>query len=402
MSRFVKRIDINTDAIDYTKIDFGTSGTKVNAASLPVVGLGSVIDSSNVNDAIFELANKNIGVWNQVDNVAMFGNYLDVTDYIENTTPKVSFEEGTGTYVDAIGNYNDGVDLPLTTTNVTQYGKPGYCKIVDANTKDVIDNIEGHEIYGIMYYDLDTNKFFLCFYTEIIGLGQTKVDVFVSQNINFTYTEVFAFNRLPADALCRSGFVGFTDSSNVISLIDTAAGLGDFLNKIQVKLEDDGILNFNTSGEITCEHGSITAEYINFGLDANMVSASIIPIEDAGDYFTIKNVESALQELAPLILPLGNQEITLDNTDISNGYKLLSSKISGPAGEKKSVTVTYVGCGALYYGRDFTLMNNDLNDASYIIFKASATISGINTIVCPSAGIDYLLINGDKINIIYQ
>lgn len=782
MSRFVKRIDIKSNQIDNERIDFGTSGTQVNAASLPIINMEGIIDATNTNDAILEIASKNIGIWNQVDYVSVSGYYVDVTDYITNIIPKVSMEDGIGTFVDAIGNYNNGLDLPSSTTNVIKYGKPGYCKIIDSTTKDVINDANGHEIYGVMFYDLDTGKFFLCFYSDVeitvdtitpqmvtnttpspfvvtgskspilgtdyynffdqytdnfnvvcysgtsgdiqiytedlytverynlAGLGiypnstyevtnetvlllecngtnnsttftdsaagktasvvgdskistsqykfggssayfdgtgdyltfssnddfkftagtdftvdlwyrpvtqtnnyerifelgdgwnatdlmiidrhpdaptklsvlsvdlnmsvivsttsinnnqwyhialtrngsnlylfingnlegtalynydintttktfcvagntlgrccncyidmvrvvkgtalwtssfivlpdaagftdialkdwtletsengtdwtvadtqtnqtdwtenesrsfelsspvtanyfkiactdnngnsnyttfgeldligytyvpalsnlrQIKVNIPTSQNINFTYTEVFNFNKMPADALCRSGFVGFMDSINVINLIDDNAGLIDYLNKIQINLENGGILEFDTDGSIKCKQSGITSEYISFGLSANMVSASALPIEDVNNYFISNNVEGALNELAPLVLPLRNEEYTINNTDISNGYIIFTCKINGSAGEKKQCNITLSGCGELCYGTDYTLMNNDANEHAVLIFNTSCTVPGITTVVHPSAGINVLM-NNDKINLIYQ
>lgn len=59
-------IEIGTDAIDDTKINFGTVGSQVNASDLPIIDSGNNFSGSNVEAALAELAS---GVGNSVTSV---------------------------------------------------------------------------------------------------------------------------------------------------------------------------------------------------------------------------------------------------------------------------------------------------------------------------------------------
>jgi len=89
---------------------------------------------------------------------------------------------------------------------------------------------------------------------------------------------------------------GTTISVDVTDIIDTAAGLTESLNNIQVNLDPTGGLGFN-SGAIQITSAGIKDYMVDWGTSTGQVSAGDIPIADAGGYFAIDDVESALQQL---------------------------------------------------------------------------------------------------------
>jgi len=102
-------------------------------------------------------------------------------------------------------------------------------------------------------------------------------------------------------------------SVDVTDFIDTAAGLTESGNDIQVNLDASGALSFNAgaiqvtvddssigingSNQLYVKDDGITDAMISWGTSTGQVSAEDMPIADAGGYFTTDNVEAALQEL---------------------------------------------------------------------------------------------------------
>ncbi len=147
--------------------------------------------------------------------------------------------------------------------------------------------------------------------------------------ITFTVGDVVGTNDIEfsyfSNPAALTAGTGIDIAANVISvdvtdIIDTNYGLTEALNKIQVALQANGGLQFNSSskaievitdgssvelsgaGAIQVKADGIKDTHIDWGTGAGQVSAGDVPIADAGSLITATDVEGALQEIAGKVL----------------------------------------------------------------------------------------------------
>lgn len=148
------------------------------------------------------------------------------------------------------------------------------------------------------------------------------------------------------------------------------------------------------------ESGEWAFDETNDALSLRGTPISSTPPED-NDLLIYNEGEWALSNIENIRDSLRRYEKSLLASDIANGYVKCAIKASGNAGEITGAQLIPVGGGLQRYGIDYTAMNDDLNENTYVIFKHSTTIPGIGEPVCPTVGLTSLLEEGDILQIFY-
>jgi len=198
---------------------------------------------------------------------------------------------------------------------------------------------------------------------------------------------------------------GTTISVDVTDIIDTAAGLTESLNNIQVNLDAAGALSFdgitgaikvnvdnssieiNLSDQLQVKADGIKDSHIDWGTSTGQVSAGDMPIVDAGDYFAIHNVEDALQQLGSSMVA----SYAFGTFVPTAGASIVADTGADTATLTASDGAIAITGTALTDTLDFTITSTGIKD--YMIFFSTSTggVSAVDIPVLDTA--DYFTIN---------
>lgn len=335
----------NADQVDDTHIDWGSGANQINASKVPILDADSIWTATNVDDALDEMAEQLIGMFDFVAGFTADGGSDDADTAIDAAaivnTARTNWTAGKGVFVDASGNYSSGASLPANGVQVTELGTPGCVFIRDNVTKDSITDGAGNNVYGILFYDTSDSKYYIKYFSDVDDV-QTAYTGLSSKVIDFYFVELFYLKGLDPKAIVKGGILGGTDV-------------------------------------------------------ASTVNAATVTIADADGNYTAANVEAALAEQMAILA-----KATLSSGDISAGWKSFATKARGAAGEKTYVQLTPIGGPPQQYAVDYTAMNNDANEALIIIWKTSGAVTGIASPTYPSTGLAAKLAENDIIQIAYN
>ena len=183
-------------------------------------------------------------------------------------------------------------------------------------------------------------------------------------------------------------------SVDVTDIIDTAAGLTENLNNIQVNLDAAGALSFdgitgaikvnvdnssieiNISNQLQVKADGITDAMINWGTSTGMVSAGDVPIVDVGNYFAIHNVEDALQQLGSSMVA----SYAFGTFVPTAGASIVADTGADTATLTASDGAIKITGAALTDTLDFTITSTGIKD--YMIFFSTST-GGVSAVDIP-------------------
>ena len=176
---------------------------------------------------------------------------------------------------------------------------------------------------------------------------------------------------------------GTTISVDVTDIIDTAAGLTESLNNIQVNLDAAGALSFdvgaiqvnvddssieiNISNQLQVKADGIKDSMIDWGTSTGQVSGGDIPLVDAGDYFAINNVEDALQQIGSSLA----SNYAFGTFVPTAGTSIIADTTADTATLTASDGAIAITGTALTDTLDFTITSTGIKD--YMIFFSTST-----------------------------
>ena len=432
IERSASGLRVKADGINDLHIDWGTGPNQVSAEDVPLADTNNFFSTDNVEAATEALAGKFIlyrHFTTSFQNVQAVANNGDTSTNTFDTAIK------------SIAGHNNGGGNSTTTGVVVNATREYQIPIRDHNTQDPIADSNGNEVYARLSWNSGTSEYIIEYYSMVSGTetaynGFTTSDhvdlgyVFFSQNfINLPWADVFLTSSWQDVAVSSSTTVlddnvivdgmtdllaGLTTQAQVNAKLDdlgsTANGEGASLIAIEdaanwfsgsdvesalTELESaiggtNSATRDYTENNVIADNEALVASLDKLDLKwGDLAStntgegASLVGIEDNGNYFTSTDVEGALQELAQDIANASTSktfEIVLTATDIANGYVQLSSQVVGTA-LNNVVTVDLFNCrttdgGRADYQDEAIIMRNDAGDTDYLVWLNGVTPPG--------------------------
>lgn len=215
----------------------GLTGGAGSAYSVEAKDSSIAVDSDGIS------VSKMLGVYDQVNtqSVNASSTYADVDEGVRavaSTDSAVTALTNAGVLVDASGAYGFPNPTLPTPVQVLRFGDVGTVVLRDSTTGDAIDDGAGNEVYGVMFYDTDNNRFYLGFFSDIETVQTEYTFGGSPTTIDFKFVEIFGFADLPASALL--GMPG--------AFINIGGGAGGDITAVSA---GNGLSGGGTSGSVS-------------------------------------------------------------------------------------------------------------------------------------------------------
>jgi len=437
IERSASGLRVRADGINDQHIDWGTGANQVSAEDVPLADVNNYFSTDNVEAGLNAVAGKFIlyrHFTTSFENVQAVAN--------DNDTTTNTFD----TAIKGIAGHNNGGGNSTTTGVVVNATREYAIPIRDHNTQDPIKDTNGNEVYARLSWNAGSSEYIIEYYSMVSGTetaynGFTTGDridlayVFFSQNlINLPWADVFltsswqdiavsSSTTIPDDNVIVDGMTdllaGLTTQAQVNAKLDdlgsTANGEGASLiaiedagnwfagTNVEAALSEissaiggtDSATRDFTENNVLADNDAIVAALDKLDLKwgdlastANSEGASLVGIEDVGNYFTSTDVEGALQELAQDIDNASTSrtfEITLTATDVTNGYVQLSSQVQSTSVTNNVASVDLFNCrttdgGRADYEQEAIIMRNDAGDTDYLVWLNGVTPPGCTNV----------------------